>query len=105
MALISVPHGLGLFLDLCITFQTYLAVAGTPFSLLVRVSYLWVGVALTEDRPTPKVLNGRILGNRSVLKKRGYFCKSYNVSDASLVRGTKHCHFLSFVIFYLLTIF
>jgi hypothetical protein len=41
MALISVPHGLGLFLDPCIMFQTFLAVAGTPFLLLVRVSSLW----------------------------------------------------------------
>lgn len=56
MALISAPHGLGLFLDLCITSQTYLAEAGTPFSLLVRVSYIRLGVDLTESRLIPKTL-------------------------------------------------
>lgn len=56
MALISAPHGLGLFLDLCITSQTFLAVAGTPFSSLVRVSYVRVGVDLAEGRLTPKIL-------------------------------------------------
>lgn len=79
MALISAPHGLGQFLDLCITSQIYLAVAGIPFSLLVRVYYVWAVVVLTEERPTHRVLMmDHILGNRSVLKKRGYFCKSYN---------------------------
>lgn len=56
MALISAPPGLGLFLDLCIMSQICLAVAGTPFSLLVRVSHMGVEVALTEDRPAPKIL-------------------------------------------------
>lgn len=61
MALISVPHGLGLFLDHCIMSQTFLAVAGTPFLLLVRVSYIWSWGDLGRTG---------IVGNRSILKQR-----------------------------------
>ena len=102
MALTSAPRGLGLFLDLCITSQTYLAVAGTPFSLLVSVSYVWVGMDLTEGRPTLKVLMVTFLETEVFLRKEAVPLSLITVPPC-LVMGTERCYFLTFVICNLLT--
>ena len=79
-----------------------LAVAGTPFSLLVRVSFVWVEVALTEDRPVPQVLVAPFLETEVSRRKEATSVTLTMSAMPRLVVGTARCHFLSFVVGHLL---